>query len=439
MAGTPADKFRDYMEVTGPAYLTGPDTIINEAVKRRYLWGDLVKGKERAIQGGTEIRETLMTSDGATFQYYQPNETFTWSNPQVLDTVSANWRFAVDHMAWTDHEVELNAGEGMSKDALKTAYKRLKRAKEQRMTTSLVNGLEESLWATPWGQSGEMEGSSGKTPYSIPAFITENGKTVGGEFKGYVPGLAAGDWTTVAGIDPDDQAIWGNQITFYDKGLVANSVAVPKSYHEYNHDESASDTTHNVYGLITAFDEMFLKLDFRPPSTNAEYFENASMNQQKICCSRRGINEYKRALRDSNDRLVSMQDASYSSPAYSGIPLTYCSQLDDAALYNADNNAGSWDHDDTYSGRQEVGQIAINTAGASEFSDDAIDKGARYYWINGEYMTPFVHTRRYMVKHDVMRHPNQPFTNIQPTDTWWNLLPSSRQRHGIVSPRETAG
>ena len=306
MAGTPADKFRDYMEVTGPAYLTGPDTIINEAVKRRYLWGDLVKGKERAIQGGTEIRETLMTSDGATFQYYQPNETFTWSNPQVLDTVSANWRFAVDHMAWTDHEVELNAGEGMSKDALKTAYKRLKRAKEQRMTTSLVNGLEESLWATPWGQSGEMEGSSGKTPYSIPAFITENGKTVGGEFKGYVPGLAAGDWTTVAGIDPDDQAIWGNQITFYDKGLAANSVAVPKSYHEYNHDESASDTTHNVYGLITAFDEMFLKLDFRPPSTNAEYFENASMNQQKICCSRRGINEYKRALRDSNDRLVSI-------------------------------------------------------------------------------------------------------------------------------------
>ena len=53
-------------------------------------------------------------------------------------------------------------------------------------------------------------------------------------------------------------------------------------------------------------------------------------------------------------------------------------------------------------------------------------------------MTPFVHARRYMVKHDVMRHPNQPFTNIQPTDTWWNLLPSSRQRHGIVSPRESA-
>jgi len=432
MAGTPADKFRDYMEVTGPAYLTGPDTIINEAVKRRYLWGDLVKGKERAIQGGTEIRETLMTSDGATFQYYQPNETFTWSNPQVLDTVSANWRFAVDHMAWTDHEVELNAGEGMSKDALKTAYKRLKRAKEQRMTTSLVNGLEESLWASPWGQAGEMEGSSGKTPYSIPCFITENGKTIGGEYKGYVPASStAVDWTTVAGIDPDDQSVWGNQIVFYDKNATANAAAVSNSYEEYHLSES-DDTTHDVFGLITAFDEMFLKLDFRPPSTNAEYFENAAMNQQKICCSRRGINDYKRALRDSNDRLVSMQDAAYSAPSYSGIPLTYCSQLDTAALYNTDADTVV----DTLAGRA-ASEIDITANGGAEFDATTIDKGARYYWINGEYMTPFVHTRRYMVKHDVMRHPNQPFTNIQPTDTWWNLLPSSRQRHGIVSPRES--
>tara|TARA_R110000824_G_scaffold17046_1_gene69796 strand:+ start:3815 stop:5119 length:1305 start_codon:yes stop_codon:yes gene_type:complete len=433
MAGTPADKFRDFMEVTGPAYLTGADTIINEAVKRRYLWGDLVKGKERAIQGGTEIRETLMTSDGATFQYYQPNETFTWSNPQVLDTVSADWRFAVDHLAWTDHEVELNAGEGLSKDALKTAYKRLKRAKEQRMTTSLVNGLEESLWASPWGQVGEMESSSGKTPYSIPAFITENGKTIGGEFKGYTP-TAAGAWTTVAGIDPDLQAVWGNQIVFYDRGMSANATSVSKSYEEYHIDES-SDTTHNVFGLITAFDEMFLKLDFRPPSTNAEYFENASMNQQKICCSRVGINEYKRALRDSNDRLVSMQDAAYSSPAYSGIPLTYCSQLDTAALYNKD---AAGDVPDTYAGRETEADIVHTTlTGGTEFDTLTIDKGARYYWINGEYLTPFVHSRRYMVKHDVMRHPNQPFTNIQPTDTWWNLLPSSRMRHGIVAPRRT--
>ena len=435
MAGTPADKFRDFMEATGPAYLTGPDTIINEAVEKRYLWGDLVKGKERAIQGGTDVRETLMTSDGATFQYYQPNETFTWSNPQVLDTVTADWRFAVDHLAWTDHEVELNAGDGLTKDALKVAYKRLKRAKEQRMVTSLTNGLEASLWTSPWNATADMESASGKVPFSIPCFITENGFSVDSEWRGKQIDAA---WSTIAGIDPDDEGKWSNQITFYSRDLAANATSESQSYVEYHN--SVASTTHNVYGLITAFDEMFLKLDYRPPSTNAEYFENASMNQQKIVCSRRGINEYKRALRDSNDRLVSSQDAAYSSPAYSGIPLTYASQLDSAELYNKDDNVGAWDHDDTLSGRQEAAQIAINTtAGGSEFADDTIDKGARYYWINGAYLTPFVHSRRYMVKHDVMRHPNQPFTNIQPTDTWWNLLASSRLRHGIVSPRRTSG
>ena len=131
-----------------------------------------------------------------------------------------------------------------------------------------------------------------------------------------------------------------------------------------------------------------------------------------------------------------MQDAAYSAPAYSGIPLTYASALDTAELYNKDADAVA----DTLSGRNTDGGIAmVTTSGGSEFADETIDKGARYYWINGAYLTPFVHSRRYMVKHDVMRHPNQPFTNIQPTDTWWNLLASSRLRHGIVSPRRTAG
>ena len=164
------------------------------------------------------------------------------------------------------------------------------------------------------------------------------------------------------------------------------------------------------------------------------FFENNTMNQQKIVCSRRGINKYKRELRDSNDRLVSPQDAAYSAPTYSGIPLTYASSLDTAALYTQDADAVP----DTLADRNNDGNIAVSTtAGGTEFATETVDKGARYYWINGAYLTPFVHTRRYMVKHDVMRHPNQPFTNIQPTDTWWNLLASSRQRHGIVSPRKT--
>jgi len=429
MAGTPADKFRDFMEATGPAYLTGPDVIVNEAVERRYLWGDLVKGKERAVQGGTEVRETLMTSDGATFQYYQPNETFSWQNPQVLDTISADWRFAVDHLAWTDHEVELNAGDGLTKSALKTAYKRLKRSKEQRMVTSLVNGLEASLWAAPFSNQSEMESSSGKLPFSIPCFITETPFSTSDGYRGHVPS----NWTsTVAGIDPDDENVWSNQIVLYDRDHDANLAPEEVATHVEHYadfSKSSANITRKVFGIISGFDEMFLKLDYRAPASYQEYFENNSMNQQKIVSSREGVNYYRRALRASNDRLVSPQDAAYTTPTYSGIPVTYASSLDTAALYPADASGV----DDTKSGRDGATVDTANT----ETHANTVDKGARYYWINGAYLTPFIHSRRYMVKHSVMRHPNQPFTNIQATDTWWNLLACSRQRMGIVAPRAT--
>ena len=84
MAGTHIKNFLDFMEATGPVYLTGPDVLINEAVKRNYLFGDLIREKNQAIQGGNEIRDVLMMDDARSFQFYQPNETFTYSNPQVM-------------------------------------------------------------------------------------------------------------------------------------------------------------------------------------------------------------------------------------------------------------------------------------------------------------------------------------------------------------------
>jgi hypothetical protein len=62
------------------------------------------------------------------------------------------------------------------------------------------------------------------------------------------------------------------------------------------------------------------------------------------------------------------------------------------------------------------------------------DSGARYFWVNGNYLTPIYHARRYFEKHEVLRHPNQPFTYVQVVDCWWNLFCNSRQRMGIVAP-----
>tara|TARA_R110002110_G_scaffold46222_2_gene139908 strand:- start:145 stop:1302 length:1158 start_codon:yes stop_codon:yes gene_type:complete len=384
MAGTALANFGDFMKVTGPRYLTSAEDVINEAVKNTYILGRFLRGKgmDVAVQSGKTINDTILFDESSTYDHYKPNATFAWKNPQVLNDLEINWRFSVDHMSWTDQEIELNVPDGLSSGAQKVAYKKLKRIKEMRMWTSFLNGMENDLWAQASGSATEMETSSGSLPYSIPSFISEHDGTTG---TSYVPWASA---TTIMGINPASETKWRNQVSRYD----------------YD-DPGDSDGGNN--GLLNAFDEMFLKVQFIPPATKQEYFEKDKLNRQFICCSRDGINMYKRELRDSNDTLVSKQDAAYNMPQYGGIDLVYVASLDTA----------------TINGETPSDTEAGNTK-----------NGARYWWLNGNYMTPVYHSRRYMEKHAPMRHPNQPFTTVQPVDCWWNLFCNSRQRQGIIAP-----
>jgi len=420
MAGTPISVFNDFMDATGPTYLSSAEEVINEAVKNTYAFSRLLKekGTERTVQGGTEIRDVIMFDDGNTYDHYLPNEAFTWQNVQVTETISCPWRFTIDHMAWTDQEVELNVSSGASKEAAKVQYKKLKRIKEQRLWTSITNGFETDLWQSPYGNETAMNGSAGKLPYSLPAFITETLDTDNayGQ-RGHVP---LGWSSDVMGIDPDTENRWSNHVEFYDPTLTdPNSAQVSRTYNAPN------AGTWKSGGLFPAFDSMFLKLQFVPPSTRQEYFEKPNLHRQMILCSRTGMTQYKRALRESNDLLVAPSDPAYNNPTFSGIELMYCANLDDAALFPGDGSNKRTGYDDS----------AITVSTTTGYSEtDASDEGARYYWVNGAYLTPVIHSRRYFAKHDVMRSPAQPFTHIQPVDCWWNLFCNSRQRHGIVAP-----
>ena len=385
MAGTALANFNDFMKVTGPKYLTSAEDVINEAVKNTYILGRFLRGKgmDTSIQSGKTINDSIFFDESSTYDHYKPNATFSWSNPQVINDLEINWRFSVDHMSWTDQEVELNVPGGLSVSAQKVAYKKLKRIKEMRLWTSFLNGMENDLWAQASGSASEMETSTGALPYSIPAFISEHDGTTG---TTYVPWASD---TTIQGINPANESKWRNQVSRYDY-------------------DDPDDSDGDQDGLLDKFDEMFLKVQFTPPATKQEYFEKDNLNRQFICCSRSGINLYKRMLRDANDSLVSKQDPSYNMPQYSGIDLVYVASLDTAT---------------------------INGTTPSALESGATPDGARYWWLNGNYMTPVYHARRYMEKHDPMRDPNQPFTTVQPVDCWWNLFCNSRQRQGIICPQ----
>ena len=428
MAGSPIQTFNDFMNATGPAYLTSADSVINEAVKNTYAFSRLLKEKtsEATVQGGNEIRDVIMFDDASTYDHYLPNDTFNWRNNQVLDTVKCPWRFSIDHMAWTDHEVELNGGEGAGRDYVKSQYKRLKKSKEQRLWTSLLNGFENDLWQTPYGNYSEMEGAGGKLPYSLPSFISEIPDA--SNPLGLRGGVPLG-WTNVMNLanGTTGEARWTNQISNYNTNSSAGANDKLVSTSGVYNPRDNSTYTALIGGLMTAFDDMFLKCDFQPPSTRQEYFEKATLNRQMILCSRLGLNQYKQALRASNDTLVSYQDAAYGSPSFSGIELMYCANLDTAAIYPKFTTARR------VTATTNIG-ASVSTAGVTESDTTGVDVGARFWWVNGNYLTPVYHASRYFAKHDVMRHPNQPFTYVQVVDCWWNLFCNSRQRQGIVSP-----
>ena len=417
------NQFNDFMQSTGPSYLKSADAVINEAVKNNYVLSRLLKEKasETTVQGGTSIKDVIVFDDSSTYQKYEPNEVFTWRNPQVTDTLTAPWRFSMDHMSWTDQEIELNEGDA------KVMYKRVKRIKEMRMWTSMLNGMENDLWASAFNNYGNME-TGGKEPYSLPAFITETVNTdlTFGERGGSAWLGTQSSAPNILGINPATDPRWSNQISFYNKAAAINTG--PTTNITYTGHNANSAIARSVYSLFGAFDDMYLKVQFKSPLTQKQYFEETNFNRQMILCSKEGMNLYKRTLRASNDVLVSAQDSAYNTPTFSGIPVEYCANMDTAAIYPAIVAGGS--RTDDLSGRQAQTVVA----NASEFALNTIDKGARFWFVNGQYITPIYHSTRYMKKHDVMRHPNQPFTWVQPVDCWWNVFCNSRQRHGIVAP-----
>ena len=156
---------------------------------------------------------------------------------------------------------------------------------------------------------------------------------------------------------------------------------------------------------------MWQDVRFVPPPTHQEYFENPQMNAMFIACSKKGLIEYTKALRASQDTFVtsSRQDPAFMKPQFAGIDLEYVSELNTVTVYD----------------------------GGADNEDDATLAGPRYYFINANYMKYVYHTSRYMHSHPTMRHPNQPFTTVKPVDSWYNFVCRSRQRQGIISPSVT--
>ncbi len=402
MAGTALTNFADFVNSTGPSYLRSPEQFLNEAVSQTYVLPRFLRGKDmdKVLQGGDRIRDLVMFDDASTYLRYNPNQAFTWTQPQVSTEQTIFWRFSLDHMSWTDHEVELNMDEGLTRAAVRVQYKRRKKQIEQRMWTSMLNGLEGDIWQSPHtaATEAEMEQEDGKEAYSLGAFITED-----------TTNFHPAGWTTIMGIDPAVETRWRPGVSLY------------------NFDDPFILGLVDAGSLIQAFDDLWLKVMFLPPDGfHPEHFEVASLQAfaQGIYCSRAGHNLYKTALREENDRLVTMQDAAYNATKYSGVDMVYIAALDagktggSSAIF--DHNGGT--------AYDEDGNDSSGTAVSGARN------GRRFWFVNGNYILPVFHRRRYFFKKTPYTLENQPFTWVAPVDCWNNMFCNSRQRQGIIAP-----
>lgn len=388
--GSAIEVFTDFVLSTGPAFLRGPEDIVNDAVKNTYTLPRFIYGKSMRdmVQGGNSIKDNILLGVDSNAQNYKPNAEFNYRNPQVLTQWSIPWRFTKDEMVWTDQEIGLNTGE-MSSGARHHKYKTLKYSKEQNTYTGLMEFIDDQFWDAP--DVAEMEATDGATPYSIPTFITENGKTAAVISTGTVPlnGPDATAWTTVMGISPTVKTGWQNAAI------------------EYSALGAAAAATDHIF---KSFSKAYYKLRFDRLPKRADLSDPTSV-PHFIAASISGISEYEDALRQNQDTFVwtGRQDPAFDGPQFRGIEMVYIADLDTAAIHPG-------------------------TAGSLAAEGAATETGPRYFWINGKYMLKVIHRDRYFYKKRPFSPSKQPFTHIMLVDIWHNNVCRSRRRQGICYP-----
>lgn len=374
------EAFDDFVISTGQKIIHSPDKILNDATRNAYLLSDMLKGKGAAmvVQSGERLRAHMQLVDAKTATTYSTNDDLEPRFADVMTTTHVFWRFVADHYMYTQQEVSLNSGNPQ------TYYTNLLKSKRQACKTSTYNFMEDLLWGTP--DETQMETQGGLTPYSIPTFVTARAAT-GLPYQWSGSTLATIAPTVGEAEHSGSVGAWDNQRETYDST-----------------DISDPDT-----GLVQAFDNMVMKLNFKAPMGGGgddKYFENSSISngKGKIYTSLKGRAMYLRLTRESNDTLVKNDLGANQGPGlgYHGIPVIYIPGVNRMRGYLANDSALVPD-------------------------DQPV-----FFFLDTEYLFPVYHSDRYMVENRPGPHARQPFTNVVWTDTYYNFICTSRRRQGVV-------
>lgn len=350
--------------------------MINDATKQVYILNKMVKNRpeQTLVQEGKFITERIKLGNQNRFRNYKPGEKRTPGRVTTVANVSWAWRFYTNDFPYTDAEILLNTGADKA-----TAFKGFKRSMMQELTTDHVNGQETILWNLPdFAQMEDLQLVGGQA-YSIPTFITETPQLA--------PGWSAAGGTTVGGVSPTTWSSWDNQRRSY----------------------NSADPYGNG-GIVSAFDQMDLDLQWEATPNFQEYSENDDLQRLMIFTTKAGRAMYSNALRLANDHTrAGTQDPSYGSPVWQGRPVMFSDVLSEAPLEQ--------------------------NGGALQNTPYPVDR-PRFYFINGQYLYPIWHRQRWQQISDPKDGGvERPDTEVVFMTSWYNLICTSRRRQGIIYPQ----
>lgn len=395
--------FTDFARVQGAAYFNNKTNLINDAGRTGYLLPHILKGKDmkRVLKGGSQLKGIAILSNQSTASCVGPNVTVaSLQNPQVTTGWTAEWRFLLDYMTWTDQETELQA---TSLETATTMYADLYNIKQQRLWTSMLHKIEDGFFRTPNEDTMESSSADPGEMYSIPCGVNEQTNGIANSVTTAANSGAA--FGTFQGINQTNESRWRcNQVKY-------NKIT-----------PTASVSTVGDIPLSIALRKAWQLTRFQSPGTRDEYFTNSDMYGQMIVCSYAGERIVEGYMQLKNDHFNWNQPAGGLDMAvgkmwFHGVPFVSVPSLDEALLYS---KAGA--------------TTSVAKEGAEGVTNEADKAGPRFYFLNGNFMDFVLHSNREFKVHDPMKSPFQPMNTVQYVDVWCNLVFSSLVRQAIVYP-----
>lgn len=393
--------FTDFARVQGAAYLNNKTNLVNDAGRTGYLLPHIMKGKDikRTLQGGSQIKGVAILDAQSTASWVSPGVTMaSLQNPQNTVGWTAEWRYLLDYMTWTDQETELQA---TSLETATVMYADLYNIKQQRLWTSLLHKVEDGFFKTPNEDTMELSAADPGEMMSIAAGVNEQTNGVANSVT--TAANAGGAFATFQGLSQSTNTRWRCNQVPYTKINPATALGA-----------AATDIP-----LPVALRKAWQLTNFQSPGTHDEYFTRSDMYGQMIVCSFAGerVVENYYQFRQDNFKWSNGMDMAMGKLWFHGVPFIAVPSLDDALLYS---KAGA--------------TTTVAKEGSEGVTTEADKSGPRFYFLNGNYMHFVMHSNRAFKVHEPMKSPFQPMNTVQFVDVWCNLVFESLIRHAIVYP-----